>query len=181
MKLVFERGAFAADAYGLAEGETFALGKNAAGGTIKIPAFAKMIDEAHPGENLEIIHYGSLYQPGAIGWEDYQTPYRFQNNAVVAADGVVWGWSLRGIEGESFAKYLNRLGDEPRDLIGSIRNQRAIKFRMPLEAVAYEIKTLLSKEFGVNLIDPYSLGELDDLPSGNHAIFYYDVYWVFEK
>ncbi|QQV92158.1 hypothetical protein MOC16_gp155 [Klebsiella phage vB_KpM_FBKp24] len=181
IKLKFERGVYAADAYGLTEGEIVAHAKNAAGETILLPAFAEMVDEAEPGEELRITDYNSCYQPESIKWGEYQKPYRYKGVAVVAADGVVWQWSLDGLDGETFAKYLERLGDAPRDLVSHFRNQQAITFRIPQTAVAYNLKRLLATGLKVNLIDPDDLGELDTLSSGIHAINFYSVYWVFTK
>lgn len=181
MKLKFERGVYAADAYGLVEGENVAHGKNAAGETVLIPAFAEMIHEVIPGKELEILDHGSMYQPANLKWEDYQTPYRFHGSAIVAADGIIWRWSLRGFDGELFADYLDRLGDTPRDLVSHFKNQQAVTFRIPQAAVAYNLKRLLATGLKVNLIDPDDLGELDTLPSGIHAINFYSVYWAFTK
>lgn len=181
MKLKFERGVYAADAYGLVEGENVAHGKNAAGETVLIPAFAEMIHEAKVGEKLEITDYKSWFKPGNIEWGEYQKPYRYKEVAIVAADGIVWQWPLGGLDGETFAKYLDRLGDTPRDLISHFRNQLAIKFRIPQSAVAYTLKRLLATGLKVNLIDPDDLGALDSLPSGTYAINFYNVFWVFTK
>ncbi|CAM8750929.1 hypothetical protein CENTIMANUS_00326 [Klebsiella phage vB_KpM_Centimanus] len=181
IKLKFERGVYAADAYGLVEGEIVAHAKNAAGETILLPAFAEMVDEAKVGQELEITDYKSCFQPGNIEWGEYQKPYRYKGVGIVAADGIVWQWSLDGLDGETFAKYLERLGDTPRDLVSHFRNQQAITFRIPQTAVAYNLKRLLATGLKVNLIDPDDLGELDTLPSGIHAINFYSVYWVFTK
>lgn len=181
MKLKFERGVYAADAYGLVEGETIAHAKNAAGETILLPAFAEMVDEAKPGEELEITDYKSWFKPGNIEWAEYQKPYRYKGVAIVAADGIVWQWSLDGLDGETFAKYLERLGDTSRELVSHFRNQQAVTFRIPQSAVAYNLKRLLATGLKVNLIGPDDLGGMDTLPSGIHAINFYSVYWVFTK
>lgn len=181
MKLKFERGVYAADAYGLVEGETIAHAKNAAGETVLLPAFAEMMREVKAEKELEIINYRSYFQPGNISWEEYQQPYRYHNEAIVAADGIIWQWSLRGLDGETFANYLDRLADTPRDLVSHFRNQQVVKFRIPLEAIAYGLKGLLAEGLNVNLIDQGNIGELDNLPPGIHAISFYDVYWVFKK
>lgn len=181
IKLKFERGVYAADAYGLAEGEIVAHAKNAAGETILLPAFAEMAREIRVGEAIHIDDYYSMFQPAPVEWSKYQTPYRFRDGAIVAADGVIWRWSLKGQDGEIFHEYLKRLGDTPRDLVVGFRNQKTIKFRMPLEAVAYDLKRLLSTGLVVNLIDPTDIENIDSLPSGIHAIEYYNVYWVFTK
>lgn len=181
MKLKFERGVYAADAYGLVEGETIAHAKNAAGETVLLPAFAEMMREVKAEKELEITNYRSYFQPGNISWEEYQQPYRYHNEAIVAADGIIWQWSLRGLDGETFANYLDRLADTPRDLVSHFRNQQVVKFRIPLVAVAYNLKRLLATGLKVNLIDPDDLGALDSLPSGIHAINFYNVFWVFTK
>lgn len=181
MKFKFERGAYAADVYGLVEGEKVALGKNAAGETVLIPALAEMIHEAIAGKELEILDHGSMYQPGYLKWEQYQNPYRFRGEAIVAADGIIWQWPLRGHDGETYKDYLERLADKPRKLVSHFRCQKAITFEIPLGAVAYSLKRLLSTGLVVNLLDMKDIEEIDNLPSGIHAILFYDVYWVFTK
>lgn len=181
IKLKFERGVYAADAYGLVEGEKVAHAKNAAGETILLPAFAEMVDEAKVGEELEIHDHGSMFQPRNLKWGEFHTPYRYHNWAVAAADGIIWRWRLHGCDGETFADYLDRLGDTPRDLISHFRNQQAVTFRIPQSAVAYNLKRLLATGLKVNLVDSDDLGKLDSLPSGIHAIKFYSVYWVFTK